>query len=115
MARNGRMGLFAAAAAAMVIVSILMLWSMPADAEDSSEQALTYVSVGIFIVGLTLTGPVVYYMRTSQEESADREVEETEEAKEGAPSESSEVDEYITDIEREFQALEMEIEREERG
>ncbi len=108
------MGLFAVAAASLIIVSTLVLWSMPANPGTSSEEALTYMSIVIFILGLTLIGPVIYYMRTGGED--DREPDTgREDVGEPGPSDETESDDYVSDIEREFQALEMEIDREEKG
>lgn len=112
MARNGRMGLLAVASAVLIIVSVLILWTMPANPEETTDQAMTYVSIGIYIVGVTLTGPVIYYMRRGAK--ADSEQEGEKEDLETVEPDESEADNYVSDIEREFQALEMEIDREEK-
>ena len=110
------MGLLAASSAALILISIMLLWTMPADPEETTDQALTYTSIGIYVVGLTLTGPVIYYMRTGpssrptddrgEDEVVNHQYEEYE---------TDDDSDYISDIEREFQALEAEIEKEEQG
>lgn len=114
MASKGRMGFFAVAAAALVVLSIFVLWDMPADPGTPSERALTYMSIVIFILGLTLIGPVIYYMRNEREDRVGLD-SRPEEAGEPDPSDETDLDDYVSDIEREFQALEMEIDREEKG
>jgi hypothetical protein len=113
MARNERMGLVAVASAVLIIVSVLILWTMPADPEETADQAMTYVSIGIYIAGLALIGPVIYFMRAGAD--ADPQREEEKEETETAEPDEPEIDDYVSDIEREFQALEMEIDREENG
>ena len=116
MARNGRMRLLAAASAALIIISVLLLWTMPANPEETDDQAMTYFSIGIYVVGLTLTGPMIYYMRSGQAESReyDSPKDDLRAAEHGEPVGDGS-DDYISDIEREFRALELEIEREEQG
>lgn len=90
----------------------MLLWTMPANPEDTADQATTYMSIAIYIVGLTLTGPVIYYMRDGPRDGPRR--NEAQDASETAASEDSETGDYVSDIEREFRALEMEIDRENR-
>ena len=116
MARNARMGVLAVSSAALILISVLMLWMMPADPEETMDQALTYVMIGIYIVGLTLIGPVIYYTRVRRDshpvfEGTEGDLGDAEKE----DDESDDSSEYISDIEREFRALEMEIERDEQG
>lgn len=116
MARNGRMGLLAAASAALILISVLLLWTVPAEADETTDEAMTYLFIGIYVVGLALTGPAIYYMRvgpSDRRESSWREVAPP--AVVNKEPQSDDSDDYISDIEREFRALEMEIDREEHG
>ena len=100
-----RSGKAAAVMVALLIVSLVVLFVMPAESDELMEQLVTYGSVALYVASVAMAGAVVYFRRVDG--PIDR----------ARPSRDEELDEEIRDeiseIEREFEALEKEIEREE--
>jgi amino acid transporter len=92
-------------AAVMVVLlaaSLVLLFLMPAESDDTADLAVTYASLALFVVALALVAPVIYFSRrggTRRPAAAEEEVYGDE----------------ASDIEKEFEALEKEIDREEKG
>ena len=102
-----RSGKAAAIMIVLLAISLILLVIMPAESDDVVDQLVTYASVAIYIVALSLVGVVVYYRRSSP-------VERSSGAR-GSADSHEDFDDEISEIEREFEALEKETEREERG
>jgi amino acid transporter len=100
-----RSGKIAAIMVALFAASLILLFVMPAESDVTIEVVLTYASVGLYVVALALVGAVVYYRRAAGANTSVR----------SAPVEEAheEYEDEISEIEREFEALEKEIEREE--
>ena len=92
----------------LLIVSLVLLFIMPAESEELTDELITYGSVVLYAASVAMAGAVVYFRRvdgrgrSSARPVPDDEVEE-------------EYRDEISEIEREFEALEKEIEREERS
>ena len=102
-----RSGKAAAVMVASLAVSLVLLFIMPAESDELTDQAITYCSVALYAASVAMVGAVVYFQRVDGE--GDR----------GRPISDKDLDEEyrdeISEIEREFEALEKEIEREESG
>ena len=106
MRRGRAIGYLAGAIIALSAISLLVLSDVPANSTDSAEKAMIYLSLVLFVMALALVGPLAIAVINKGEPKADRHDES--EAAEDEDDEASE-------IELEFRALEMEIEREEKG
>lgn len=84
----------------LLAVSLILLVIMPAESDDIVDRLVTYASIAIYMVALSLIGVVVYYRRTSS-------VGNTSGARDSADS-HEDFDDEVSEIEREFEALERE-------
>lgn len=91
---------------AVLAASLLLLFLMPAESDETTEQLVTYASLALYVVGLSLLAPVIY-LRGKRKRPAG--------ARSDSVDEDGEYEDETSEIEREFEALEKEIEREERG
>jgi hypothetical protein len=91
---------------ASLAVSLVLLMLMPSDPEGATDQVITYSALALYVAALALVGVVVYHRGREETGGAARADPEEEGGQNGGG---------ISEIEREFEALEKEIEREERG
>ncbi len=102
-----RSGKAAAIMIGLLAISLILLVVMPAESDDVVDQLVTYASIALYIVALSLVGVVVYYRRSDP-------VGKVSDTRRPADP-YEDFDDEISEIEREFEALEKETEREERG
>ncbi|HIH01900.1 TPA: hypothetical protein HA259_07520 [Thermoplasmata archaeon] len=95
----------AAVMVALLAASVVLLFAMPAESDELVDQAITYGSVALYVVSAAMAGVVVYFRRVDGKIGKEQ------------PAGEEDLDEEyvdeISEIEREFEALEKEIEREE--
>jgi len=102
-----RSGKAAAIMIALLAISLILLVIMPAESDEVMDQLVTYASIALYIVALSLVGVVIYYRRSSPAGK----VSDTR----SSADPYEDFDDEISEIEREFEALEKETERKERG
>ncbi|UCE45599.1 MAG: hypothetical protein JSU93_01550 [Methanobacteriota archaeon] len=107
MRRGVTIGILAGAIAALSIISLIVLADIPADTDDSTEKMMTYMSLVLFVMALALVGPLALAIA--------RKNTETDVAEELPETSQDDFDDEASEIELEFRALEMEIERDEKG
>ena len=95
-----RSGKAAAIMIVLLAISLILLVIMPAESDDVVDQLVTYASIALYIAALSLVGGVVYYRRSSS-------VGEVSDTRSSADSHEDSDDE-ISEIDREFEALERE-------
>jgi amino acid transporter len=100
-----RSGKVAALMVVLLVVSLILLFMMPAESDEVADLSITYTAIAIYIASLAMAGIVVYYRRADGKGERPK-----------PPSDDDVGEEYmdeISEIEKEFEALEKEIEREE--
>ncbi len=103
MNRSGKTAVFMIV---LLTISLILLVIMPAESDDVVGQLVTYASIVLYVAALSLVGLIVYYRRSSP-------VGRTSDTR-GSANPYESLDGEISEIEKEFEALEKEIEREER-
>jgi amino acid transporter len=98
--RLNRSGKTAAIMIGLLAISLILLVIMPAESDDVVDQLVTYASIALYIAALSLIGVVVYYRRSSPV----GEVSDTR----GSTDPHEDFDDDISEIDREFEALERE-------
>ncbi len=102
-----RSGKVAASMIVLLATSLTLLVVTPAESDDVVDQLVTYASIALYIAALSLVGVLVYYRRSGPV------------GKVSGTRDSADIyenfDDEISEIEREFEALEKESERDERG
>jgi hypothetical protein len=91
---------------ASLAVSLVLLMLMPSEPEGATDQIITYSALALYVAALALLGMVIYHRRRKETDGG---------ARADSDGEDGQYEGGISDIEREFEALEKEIEREERG
>jgi len=95
-----RSGKAAAIMIVLLAVSLTLLVIMPAESDDIVDQLMTYASIALYVAALSLVGLVIYYRRSSP-------VGKVSDAR-GSADSYKDFDDEISEIEREFEALERE-------
>ena len=108
MGRGRAIGMMVGSIIALSATSLFVLSETPADPDDSTEQMMTYLSLALFVMALALVGPLSFAIVGRGSRPAANTTGPTD-----PPGEVEE--EEASDIELEFRALEMELDREERG
>lgn len=97
----------AAAIAVLILISLLVLADVPAESDDSTEQMMTYLSLVLFVMALALVGPLAFAIARRGDVAS--------EADNVPDPVVDDIDDEASDIELEFRALEMEIDKGEMG
>ncbi|HUU07217.1 MAG TPA: hypothetical protein VMW88_02265 [Thermoplasmata archaeon] len=91
-----RSGKAAASMIVLLAISLILLVIMPAESDDVVDNLVTYASIALFIAAFSLVGVLVYYRRSSPV------------GKVSDTRGSVDLDDDISEIDREFEALERE-------
>jgi hypothetical protein len=92
---------------ALMAISLFVLSDVPSDSEDSTDQAMTYLSLLLFMMAVALIGALAVVV--SRKGGEDPDVEEV------LDQVDDDIGDDASDIELEFRALEKEIDMEERS
>ena len=105
MRRGRAIGMMASAIVVLSAISMYVLGEMPANSPDGDEQIMTYLSLVLFVMALALVLPLALAIARKGDSPP---------AGDLARDEGDDGD-WASDIELEFRALEMELDREENG
>ena len=106
MERGRAIGVMVGSIVALSAISLIVLYEMPADSDDSMEQMMVYLSLVLFVMALALVGPLAFAIVGRGSRPSTKEI---------PPDSDADDEDEASDIELEFRALEMELDREERG
>ncbi|HUV61972.1 MAG TPA: hypothetical protein VMW71_07410 [Thermoplasmata archaeon] len=113
MRRGRAIGTMVGATVALMAISLFVLSNVPSDSKDSTEQVMTYLSLMLFMMAVALIGALAVIV--SRKEGGPRKAKSAPEKADDELDDYDNPDDGASDIELEFQALEREIEREERS
>ena len=106
MERGRAIGVMIGSIVALSAISLFVLYETPANSDDSMEQMMVYLSLVLFVMALAIVGPLAFTIAGRGTRPS---------TKEASPDSDADEEEEASDIELEFRALEMELDREERG